>query len=199
MKEWTREGKPIVKSLPYTVARNELFWATLKISTFNAVQSALGPATNVMRLCPREPLDVCYMAPVLYLRLGQEQECHNFISIFLSARSTHEKCVDFLFVEDHEVNLLDDITTTYSPTKRMLLLFLTVSAVLLKVRLLMRLKRHSAGLLTLRISDRLLGAFQSHRILPFKRNSWWRSVCQEHGESEQVVGKPSRQAMPSGY
>lgn len=53
--------------------------ALLKVNTRAAVQSCFDHVIDILRLCRSDNLGVRYYAPALFLRLGKDQECYDFV------------------------------------------------------------------------------------------------------------------------
>ncbi|TVY93130.1 hypothetical protein LAWI1_G002742 [Lachnellula willkommii] len=69
----------IVGTRPYMSSRFALVEALLKVKTRAAVQSCLDHVMDILRLCRSDNLGVRDFAPALFLRLGKDQECYDFV------------------------------------------------------------------------------------------------------------------------
>ncbi|KAK0108231.1 hypothetical protein ONS95_003051 [Cadophora gregata] len=69
----------IHETRPYMRARHVLVDALLTIKTKAAVQAALDHVLDILRLCRGDNMGVRSIAPGLYLRLGKDQECYDFV------------------------------------------------------------------------------------------------------------------------
>ncbi|KAL8344121.1 hypothetical protein RB601_004578 [Gaeumannomyces tritici] len=69
----------ILDTRDYMRARFAAADALLKINNVDAVQASLDHLTDMLRLCRSDNLGVRDTVPFLMLRLGQEQECYDFI------------------------------------------------------------------------------------------------------------------------
>ncbi|KAF4627905.1 hypothetical protein G7Y89_g10247 [Cudoniella acicularis] len=63
----------------YMRARYALIEALLKVKQFDAVQAAFDHIMDILRLCRSDNMGVRSQAPALFLRLGKDQECYDFI------------------------------------------------------------------------------------------------------------------------
>jgi hypothetical protein len=69
----------IVATRPYMQARYALVEALLKIKTYAAVEAALNHLLDMLRLCRGDTMGVRDIVPALFLRLGRDQECYDFM------------------------------------------------------------------------------------------------------------------------
>ncbi|VUC37584.1 unnamed protein product [Clonostachys rosea] len=69
----------IIETRDYMRARCDAAHALLKIDTKRAVEGALDHFNDMIRLCRNDNLGVRDIIPHLMLRLGQDQECYNFL------------------------------------------------------------------------------------------------------------------------
>ncbi|RFU26167.1 hypothetical protein B7463_g10180, partial [Scytalidium lignicola] len=69
----------IHETRPYMQSRYALVEALVKVKTHRAVQSALDHLLDMLRLCRGDNQGVRDVVPALFLRLGQDQECYDFI------------------------------------------------------------------------------------------------------------------------
>jgi hypothetical protein len=71
----------IHETRPYMRARYALIESLLKIKTSHAVQSALNHALDMLRLCRGDNIGVRDCIPAMFLRLGKDQACYDFIKV----------------------------------------------------------------------------------------------------------------------
>ena len=71
----------IHETRPYMRARYALIESLLKIKTSQAVQSALNHALDMLRLCRGDNIGVRDCIPAMFLRLGKDQACYDFIKV----------------------------------------------------------------------------------------------------------------------
>lgn len=95
----------IHETRPYMRARYALVECLLKIKTLHAVQTALDHALDMLRLCRGDNIGVRECIPAMFLRLGKDQECYDFIKwYFTTGRDSHYDWGDtdlpFLDVKD---------------------------------------------------------------------------------------------------
>ncbi|KAL5350917.1 hypothetical protein ACLOAV_004490 [Pseudogymnoascus australis] len=69
----------INQTRPYMQARYALVEALLKIKTYAAVEAALNHLLDMLRLCRGDNMGVRDVVPALFLRLGRDQECYDFV------------------------------------------------------------------------------------------------------------------------
>ncbi|TVY36284.1 hypothetical protein LOCC1_G008609 [Lachnellula occidentalis] len=69
----------IVGTRPYMSSRFALVRALLKVKTNAAVRSCFDHVMDLLRLCRSDNLGVRDFAPALFLRLGKDQECYDFV------------------------------------------------------------------------------------------------------------------------
>lgn len=63
----------------YMLARYALVESILELETQDAVQSALDHIFDMLRLCRSDNIGVRALVPALFLRLGKDQECYDFV------------------------------------------------------------------------------------------------------------------------
>ncbi|ERF74071.1 hypothetical protein EPUS_08119 [Endocarpon pusillum Z07020] len=71
----------------YMRARYGLIEALLQVKTYAAVKAAHDHAMDCLRLCRSDNMGVRDMLPALKLRLGQDQECYDFIKWYATTGS----------------------------------------------------------------------------------------------------------------
>jgi hypothetical protein len=64
---------------PYMISRYLLVDALLKVNTTHAVEEALGHCLDMLRLNNSDNQGIRAVIPALYLRLGRDQECYDFL------------------------------------------------------------------------------------------------------------------------
>lgn len=69
----------ILNTRDYMRARYAFVEALLKIKTLDAVKFSAGHLRDMLRLCRSDNMGVRSLLPALYLRLGQDQDCYDFI------------------------------------------------------------------------------------------------------------------------
>jgi hypothetical protein len=69
----------IHETRPYMRARFAVVEAQLKIKTHAAAKAALDHILEMLRLCRSDNMGVRDVAPPIFLRLGQDQECYDFV------------------------------------------------------------------------------------------------------------------------
>ena len=69
----------IHETRPYMQARYALVEALLKVKTYMAVEAALNHLLDLLRLCRGDNMGLRDVVPPLFLRLGRDQECYDFL------------------------------------------------------------------------------------------------------------------------
>ncbi|KAH6669057.1 hypothetical protein B0J14DRAFT_156265 [Halenospora varia] len=69
----------IHETRPYMRARYALVESLLKVQQYDAVKAAFDHIMDLLRLCRGDNMGVRSQAPALFLRLGKDQECYDFI------------------------------------------------------------------------------------------------------------------------
>jgi hypothetical protein len=64
---------------PYMQARYALVEALLKVKTYTTVEAALNHLLDILRLCRSDNMGVRDVVPSLFLRLGRDQQCYDFL------------------------------------------------------------------------------------------------------------------------
>lgn len=72
----------ILGTRDYMRARYALIEALRKVSTFDATQESLDHCLDILRLNRSDNMGVRDLVPVLFLRLGRDQECYDFVKWF---------------------------------------------------------------------------------------------------------------------
>ncbi|KAE9371410.1 hypothetical protein N431DRAFT_545669 [Stipitochalara longipes BDJ] len=130
----------IHETRPYMRARYALIETLLKIKTSYAVQSALTHALDMLRLCRSDNIGVRDCIPGMFLRLGKDQECYDFIKWYsTTGEDSHYDWGDmdlpFLDVKDADAfESIELYTREYAD------LGFSVAVALIKFRLLLDIK-----------------------------------------------------------
>jgi len=127
----------IRETRPYMTARFTLVEALLKIKTTHAVQAAHSHLMDMLRLCRGDNMGVRDLVPALYLRLGKDQECYDFVKWWATtAENSHydwgDTSLPYLHLKDEDVFEPVDLFT-----RRFAELTHAVSVTLIKIRLLL--------------------------------------------------------------
>ena len=135
----------ILATRPYMQSRFALVEALLKVKTPDAVDTAFQHLMDMLRLCRGDNMGVRDLVPALFLRLGKDQECYDFVKWQgTTGQDPHydwgDMSLPFLNVKDADVFEAVDLFT-----RRVFPLNHTVSTTLLKIRLLLdvRALQHS--------------------------------------------------------
>jgi hypothetical protein len=137
----------ILETRAYMRSRFALVEALLKVKTPDAVDAALQHLMDMLRLCRGDNMGVRDLVPALFLRLGKDQECYDFVKWHTTTgQDPHydwgDMSLPFLDVKDADAFEPVDMFT-----RRFLALSHTVSVTLLKIRLLLdvRALQHSTA------------------------------------------------------
>ncbi|KAK7935657.1 hypothetical protein PG985_001152 [Apiospora marii] len=124
---------------PYMQSLYDRMTASLNLRTGEAVEYALATALELLRLCRGDNLGVRSQVPVLYLRLGRDQEAFDFLKWY-AVRGTagdydwSDMAQPFLDLKGEDA--LEDVST---PFRRVVDLSFLASLTLLKARLMLDL------------------------------------------------------------
>jgi len=69
----------IHETRPYMRARYAVVEALLNVKSLDAVNAALDHVLDLLRLCRSDNMGVRELVPALFLRLGKDQECYDFV------------------------------------------------------------------------------------------------------------------------
>ncbi|KAK6856142.1 hypothetical protein PG995_008293 [Apiospora arundinis] len=125
---------------PYMQALHDSITASLDIRTGEAVERALATSLEMLRLCRGDNQGIRSQVPMLYLRLGRDQEAFDFLKWY-AVRGTAadynwaDMSQPFLDLKDEDA-VLEDISV---PFKRVVDLSFLASLTLLKTRLMLDL------------------------------------------------------------
>ena len=122
-----------------TFMRNRfaLVEALLKVKTCYAVESAFQHLVDMLRLCRGDNMGVRDLVPALFLRLGKDQECYDFVKWWATTgQDSHYDWGDMSlpYLDVKEADILEPVDLF---TRKYLSLSHTVSVTLLKIRLLL--------------------------------------------------------------
>ena len=127
----------ILETRTYMRSRYALVEALLKVKTPDAVDAAFKHLMDMLRLCRSDNMGVRDLVPALFLRLGKDQECYDFVKWYATTgQDSHydwgNMNLPFLDIKGADVFEPVDVFTG-----KYLALSQTVSVTLLKIRLLM--------------------------------------------------------------
>jgi hypothetical protein len=119
--------------------------ATLKVKTFDAVESALDHIMDMLRLCRGDNMGVRDLAPHLMLRLGRYQDCYDFIRWWKTCdpHGTYDwgdTSLPYLNLKNEDVYESVDYLCDRYPD-----LSYTVATTLMKIKLLLFLKNYQGS------------------------------------------------------
>ncbi|KAK8066467.1 hypothetical protein PG997_013214 [Apiospora hydei] len=129
---------------PYMQALHDHMTTCLNLRTGEAVEAALGRALEMLRLCRGDNLGVRSQVPVLYLRLGRDQEAFDFLKWYaVKGTSADYDWSDMSqpFLDLTGEDALEDLSEPFRKVKDLSFL---ASMTLLKTRLMLDLVALSA-------------------------------------------------------
>ncbi|KAL2073457.1 hypothetical protein VTL71DRAFT_10781 [Oculimacula yallundae] len=151
----------IVETRSYMRARFWLVEALGKIRTQVAVQEALKHALDLLRLNRSDNLGVRSAAPALFMRLGKDQECYNFIKWWEThdPDSTYDWAdLTLIYLSTKNANPLESEEIFLGQYGK---LSIAVTVVLIKLRLLLEVKSlQNVTLLRSRLPSEILRDIQ---------------------------------------
>lgn len=121
-------------------ARFALADKLLKIKTFDAVKSAFDHIMDMFRLCRGDNMGVRFMAPALFIRLGKDQECYDFLKWWATTiRDDYYgwRDMDLPFLDVRDAVVFESVRKF---TGRLAALTHAVALMLIKMRLLRDVK-----------------------------------------------------------
>jgi hypothetical protein len=127
----------IHETRPYMRARYAVVEALVKIKTFNAVQAAFNHIMDLLRLCRSDNMGVRQLVPALFLRLGKDQGCYDFVKWYAttgeeSGYDWGDMSMPYLDVKDADIFEPVDLLIRNGTD-----LSYAVSVALMKIRLLL--------------------------------------------------------------
>ncbi|KAH8671770.1 hypothetical protein BGZ60DRAFT_527222 [Tricladium varicosporioides] len=72
---------------PYMRARYALAASLLKVHQYDAIKAGFDHIMDLLRLCRGDNMGVRFQAPALFLRLGKDQECYDFMKWWFTTGS----------------------------------------------------------------------------------------------------------------
>jgi hypothetical protein len=130
----------IHETRPYMRARFAVVEALLKVKTRAAAKAALDHILDMLRLCRGDNMGIRDVAPPIFLRLGQDQECYDFVKWW--ATTAQESDYDWGDMDAPYLHLKgEDIFEPIDFLKgKLTALSHTASIMLVKIRILRDLK-----------------------------------------------------------
>jgi hypothetical protein len=153
----------ILETRDYMRARYGVVESVLKINTLPAVQTAFDHIMDMLRLCRSDNMGVRYQAPALFLRLGKDQECYDFIKWW--ATSDPDGTYDWGNMDLPYCNIKNaDVFENVDPfVKRFASLSHAIALLLIKIRLLLDLKAlQNSSLLKKKLPPELIDNIRVH-------------------------------------
>lgn len=130
----------ILETRNYMRARFALVEALRKLKTYDAVRTATEHIRDMLRLCRSDNMGVRDLLPALLLRLGQDQQCYDFIKWWqvMGRVDDYDWCdTDLPFLSIEDANVFESVGYLCSDLSELSHL---VCVVLLKVKLLLDLE-----------------------------------------------------------
>ncbi|KAK7953868.1 hypothetical protein PG988_014562 [Apiospora saccharicola] len=151
---------------PYMQSLHDLMTSCLNLRTGEAVEAALATALEMLRLCRGDNLGVRSQVPVLYLRLGRDQEAFDFLKWYATRGTSGDynwSDMSQPFLDLKGEDAFEDMTT---PLKKVVDLSFLASMTLLKTRLML-------DLVALRSYVEEKGKAEGGRPLTYEEKMWW--------------------------
>lgn len=125
---------------PYMISRSLLIDALLKVNTTHAIEEALGHCLDMLKLNHNDNQGIRAIIPALYLRLGRDQECYNFLKWWVShgPRELYWGNPRTVVKDADALEPVIDFLKAFLPLSHL------VSLALVKVRLLIDLRKFHA-------------------------------------------------------
>jgi hypothetical protein len=152
----------LIHTRDYMRARYALIEAILEVNTYDAVESALDHFLDILRLCRSDNMGVRDLVPALFLRLGKDQSCYDFVKWWATTGQESnydwgDETLPYLDVKDADLFEPADLFC-----RGYLDLSHTVSVTLLKVRLILAIKKCLQDTAVLRESGALPAELFDH-------------------------------------
>jgi hypothetical protein len=119
---------------------------------------------DMLRPCRRDTLEVRDQAPVLFLRLGKDQGCYDFIRWWVTYPdgSYGWENMGFPYCNIKYVDVLEDVDTV----ERFAILSHAIALLLIKIRLLLNLKAlQNSSLLSEKVPPELIDTIRGHLLV----------------------------------
>ena len=147
-------------------ARYGVVEALLIFRTRDAVQAALDHTRDMLRLCRGDNLGVRGLMPALYLRLGQDQDCYDFIKWWATCDPDGHYDwgnTDLTYLDIHGADVFEPVERCmpdYALNHR-------IALTLLKVKLLLDLKTlQNAGAIGEKVPQEILDSIRGQLVSP---------------------------------
>jgi hypothetical protein len=147
----------IHETRPYMRARYALIESLLKMKTFHAVQSALSHALDMLRLCRGDNIGVRDCMPAMFLRLGKDQECYDFVKWYCTTGQDPHYDWGDMDLGFLDVKSADAFESVELYTGKYASISFVVAVALIKFRLLLDVKAlHNSTVLSEKVPQELL-------------------------------------------
>lgn len=124
----------------YMRARFDLVDKLVKIKTVDAVKAAFDHIMDMLRLCRSDNMGLRFMVPALFIRLGNDQECYDFLKWYATTGSRGDYDwgdMDLPFLDIRDADVLESVsefTVEYADLGHV------IPLMLIKMRLLRNVK-----------------------------------------------------------
>lgn len=156
----------ILETRDYMRARFAHVEALLKINTFEAVRTALQHLEDMLRLCRGDNMGVRSLMPSLYIRLGRDQECYDFVKwwVVISEDSHYDwGNTDLPYLDIHGADAFEPVDKCRPRSE----LAHLVSLTLLKTRLLLDLRSlQNAAAVGEKVPQEILDGIREQMVSP---------------------------------
>lgn len=140
--DWAGRWGAIPETRDYMRARWAVAHTTIaEFETADAVRASLGHLTDLLRLCYNDETGARWMVPALYLRLGRDQECYDFLKRWVDVGYGGDRVwegMDEPRVEVRDTDVLESPEGMW--TGRCITLCHAACVALIKVRMLLDLR-----------------------------------------------------------
>ena len=182
----------IVCTREYMRARYVVLDALRKIPTLDAIQASLDHALDVLRLNRSDNMGVRYLIPALFLRLGKDQECYDFVKWYQTMGSESDYDwgdLSFPFLHIRNADALESVE--YMCGSYPELSHITATT-LLKIKLLLDMKSlKNSAVLGDRIPVDIVGIIQSY--VPQSRIISSNNFTMNHSDYDEPIEQLSSQ------
>lgn len=149
----------------YMRALHYMLGALRNIPSLDATQASLDHALNILRLNPRDTFGVQYLIPALFLRLGRDQDCYDFVKWYCTKGQEFDydsRDMGSPFLHIRNANALESVEYMCGSSPH---LNRVAAIALLKIKLLLDVKSlKNASVLADRLPLEIVGNIQ--RYLP---------------------------------
>lgn len=168
----------ILATRDYLLARHAFTDALLRIDTEDAVLLVVSEYADMLRLCRRDDLEIRHRMPAQLLRLGEDQQCYDFLKFWANEEDNYVDSEDPVALRRRydDSDILEDPTAALRLSESVFEMGRLVPAFLLKLSLWLKMREIAQTLITLRemrknISLELIITIQLHLATPAVLNN----------------------------